>query len=384
MQRPLLLLGAGLLLGVSARAAADFKVMSLNCYAFPAGSRAALKKVTGALAKLRLVEKEVDLTAGIDQPIHQRVRKNARFFLGQKPDVVCCQELWKEENKKIMIHELHGHYPHAFYNHAFYKNRLKAHNPAQMDDGLLIASRVRPFFHDTLTYSDKAGDEQRAEKGALLVGLTEHGSTWLVVDTHLQAGTEPGDLAIKDKQIRQLGRRILDDQARQPRLKHARVVVIGDFNEPITWRQARGQLVNRTQWMADAFRQAGLDLDNRQEVDQLLRKYQIRQEEDIYELQGKGILKDAQGRQTGTTTSSQDPLVRQFNDNKIWGWSYWEDATEPTGLQILDTAFLSPACQLRSLKTYRKEILGDQPSGKPYDSRAATSDHAAIMLTFAP
>lgn len=418
---PGLLLTLLVLLGLPVRAqGTELRLMSLNTYCFPEGKRDLVKF-------LRIA----DLTAGIDTSISQRIDRIADLAADKNAEVVFFQELWGASNKNRMIAKLQPKFKFVFWND---ENAPK--DPSYMDDGLLIASQRIPFLEHKLIYRDRVGDENAgflkggAQKGAIMIGVYDRsGKAILLVNTHMQSGTGTLDIETKGKQVKQLADEIRSMQEIDPRLRNAQIIIGGDFNEPVGWREGERRLVDRSKWLTDAFNAAGVPVLNNQLIKRLISVYRPNSIVEVHELKKQGLFKDGREQplyELGPADSYLDEngyprdhfkVIKTYagdgpagpvgskasrGDEKVLGqllgndrlWSFFQDATDPIGRQVLDFFLVDDGRSvIKDYKVLRFEVLGDSSylgnytegrlKGEPlhYNSRVALSDHAAILAT---
>ncbi|MGA2082766.1 MAG: endonuclease/exonuclease/phosphatase family protein [Holophaga sp.] len=390
----------------------NVRVLSLNCYCFPDRTTQIAKYATRFLDWVGIRKGEVDLASGITKGIPQRIDLIAAYVNKSGAQIACFSELWKFANKKRMMDRL-GKGWHFYWN----QDKDDITNPAMMDDGLLIASKwpaieTSPNFFQKVsresggvsgravrwfTYDDREDDEKMAQKGAIIFAFDHNYETMILADTHLQSGTAKSALAVEEKQMQQLARemdafasRLRDPMAPTP------VVLVGDFNQPITFRKAKGRVYDRVSWMIDRYNaviqgnpfRAELSLAGR--VDDLADARKAGTILEIDELKNQVTTrKPHQSSPAPLAASDPDAKIERFNGGDSGGWDYWMYATDPPGRQVLDDVWVSYKwAKVEDYQVKRKEILGDKVDaaghGKPYDADTAFSDHAAIMFTVVP
>jgi hypothetical protein len=174
------------------------------------------------------------------------------------------------------------------------------------------------------------------------------------------------------------------------------VVLVGDFNQPITCRKAKGRVYDRVSWMIDRYNaviqgnpyRAELSLAGR--VDDLADAVKAGTILEIDELKDQVMArKPRQSSRTPLPAADPDARIERFNGSDSGGWDYWKYATDPPGRQVLDDVWLTSSwAKVEDYQVQRKEFLGDQADaagkGKTYDPDIAYSDHAALFFTIVP
>jgi len=412
-----LLISRGLLAQTQAN---DLNLMTMNTYCFPPWKVTLLKKLG-----------IVDLVSGVDTPIPERIRRIAAFARQKNPDVVFFQELWGKDNKEEMIRNLQPTFKYVFWN-----DQIKPKYVSYLDDGLLIASRRIPFMERHIEYRDREGDEDAgltrggAHKGALIIGVYDgKGKAILMVDTHLQSGTNPEAVLVRTRQIAQVCRELKKIQDEDPRTRDAQIIFAGDVNDPVSWRGDNKRLVNRTRQMTEVFRKEGFPINNDWLIDYLVKKYKPDDVAEIFELERRAVFKTATGAEgyeiaanggkayavsrlsapkaslgVGTAAPEPDDAVAGRLNGNDSRWTFFPDATDPIGNQILDHVYvLNSRSEVKNFRVFREECLGDAPGLGTYhkdpkdlkpgevfpwegrtihfNGKKAISDHAAIMVT---
>jgi|GEM_PF-2128471 len=373
----------------------DLTLMTLNSYAFPVGLTKILRGATAISSKVGITSGTVDLASNIKIAIHHRIAAQAAFILQENPDVVVFQELWGSDNKDRMLNALGKNYPQVYYNETLYKRSKKGLNPADLDDGLLVVSKLPIIYQTSIIFTDKTSDEKRANKGALILGIHDRqGQPVILVNTHLQSGVGDEYIIIKEKQIDEIAQKIAALQ-KDPILKDAPIIIAGDLNEPIAYQEGvaggiyhERRIIDRTKYLINILNKRGIAVTNDQVLQQLTTKYNPQYILEIFQLAGR---KDSSAH---TLYSPADPTRKSLpmnlpqNEHMGGGFpghagihgSYWDMATDPTGWQILDHVFMTPNCTLLSYRVFRKEVLGDRGAKAPYNGDIALSDHAAVMV----
>lgn len=399
-------------------------ILTGNCYAFPPTTRNVLKDVSG------FFDSEIDLVGGIDKSIGTRINEIAALVKKKNPDVVVFQELWGNDNKQQMSRRLRDQYPHIYWisqttEQAFKdvgssignflktaftspqklgdKQTYVALNPVKMDSGLFIASKFEFNYKGAITYEDKGGDEVNAKKGALVVLLHDRTKKpVLLAVTHLQSWRDAQYVRIREKQMRQLANFLANKKVKVsfpkanmsldikltdfPRLS---TVIIGDFNNPITYQEAPKRLIDRSNYLVKTLQEEGIKVSNDAVLAILKERYGIQEYVEVRELKKDAIVTQflPSGPQQ-TVVSETDvknplyPFIGRFYEKKENKelYDYWAEASDPRGTQLLDQIFLSPNCGISSYSVLRKEVLGDAGKSQPYNKKTAISDHAHLMV----
>jgi len=437
----------------SAQGDVKFTLWSGNCYAFPVKITSFLRGTT------KFFGHEVDLVGGIDKSIEERIAGIARLVLAKNPDVVVFQELWKNDNKELMAKLLKPSYPYIYWIPMSRAEELRVGksvgkfvetlftdpkrlteaqtyvelNPLKMDSGLFLASKFPLLKSAHITYKDKGGDEVNAHKGALIVLFNDRrGNPVLLALTHLQSWRDLEYVKIRHAQIRQLGEFLSSKEVQRTwalavapsttiqvqlsgsspvqdvaigkkvinlwNIAHLTTVIVGDFNDPITYQQDARRLIDRMTSFTYTLQKTGVHVFSTDLIEILTRKLGIDQYVAIDEITDSATVTDhvgtkrprthtiknaaAMGKKLGATDSLYNILGRfyEVKDGKPL-WNYFSDTTDAKGIQLLDPIFLDAHSFISQYEVLRKEILGDQGEKKPYDPRAALSDHAHVMVT---
>jgi len=354
--------------------AKTYTLVSLNCYGFPEKTRDLVK----FFAKR-------DLASGINHSIGARIPMIAKFIATLKPDIVCFQELWGEQNKRAMMQQLGNVYQYTY-------NKLLYHQMhiTKLDDGLMVCTLRHAFKDEWLTFKISRDEDALAMKGFLIIALhnfqfdavgNAKDHPLLVVDTHMQSGTNLADVEVKRDQVKQIAEELVNLRKSDSRLNAANLVLCGDWNEPITYLKNESRIYDRTRWILDLFNSFGFNLSNDQRLQELRREYKLDTIAEIHELDKVGRLQVAGGQRKPLTEHLD--AIGQFRSS--WGWDYWPASTDPDGKQILDHVFVEDNhLRLKNYRVFRKEILGGTGLDKLYDPAKAMSDHAAIAVELEP
>jgi hypothetical protein len=319
-------------------------------------------------------------------------------------------------------------------------------NPLKMDSGLFLASKFPLLKSAYITYKDKAGDEVNARKGALIVLFRDRrNNPVLLALTHLQSWRDLKYVKIRHKQIRQLGTFLSSKEVQRTwastvapsgtiqmqfpgigsqnvaigkelvnlwDIKDLTTVIVGDFNDPITYEKDQHRLIDRITCFTNTLRETGVHVFSTDLITMLNNKLDIQEYVAIDEpddmatvTQHVGtnkahtyIIKNASAikrkkdlaainslyrvlKEQAVTNSLYKVLGRFYDtkDGKVL-WSYFKDATDAKGIQLLDPVLMDAKSAITKYDVLRKEILGDQGEAKPYDPKVALSDHAHIMV----
>jgi endonuclease/exonuclease/phosphatase family metal-dependent hydrolase len=319
-----------------------------------------------------------DLQSGIAKPVARRIPEMAQFIRQQGTDVAMFQELWSDDNKERMASNLCGDYPYCFYVPA----EIPIVSMIVMDDGLMVVSKT-PFIKCAkITFTERMGEEKLAQKGALLCAVKDReGKPMLIVNTHLQSGTEIEAVKIRARQMRGIGLAVKDMISKVPELKNCRIVVGGDVNEPLAFIQDRGLMTERTSYLTQELNTAGIQVNNDQMVMQQARKLGVKEIVSINEQTKVGIVRDLDLKEKRRLDKTGEES-RHVERNGSWpGWPNPE-ATDPNATQVLDHFFLDKQTRLKEYKVFRQEILGGTGALNGSDlPKAAISDHAALKVT---
>ena len=429
-----------------------FTLWSGNCYAFPT-------KITSFLrGTSKVFGHEINLVSGIDKSIEQRIIDIAKLVLEKDPDVVGFQELWKNDNKALMERSLKPRYPHIYWISMSRFEELRIGksvgkfletlftdpaklgesetymelNPLKMDSGLFLASKFPLLKSAYITYRDKAGDEVNANKGALAVLFKDRrNNPVLLALTHLQSWRDLEYVKIRHKQIRQLGEFLSSKDVQRTwalsvapsrtiqvqwpgsgpvqdvaigkevvnlwNIKDLTTVIVGDFNDPITYEKDSRRLIDRITCFTGTLQKTGVHVFSTDLIAMLNKKLDIQEYVAIDEPDDMAIVTQrvgtnkahtyviknaaAMGKKLGATNSLYGVLGRFYDtkDGKVL-WSYFKDTTDAKGIQLLDPVLVDAKSFISKYDVLRKEVLGDQGEAKPYDPKVALSDHAHIMV----
>lgn len=375
-------------------------IMTLNTYAWP-------EKINEATKQLL----KNQLASGITKPIGKRVDEMGSFIKQKNPDIVVFQELWGINNKKRMIKALGCTKGFPFIN----QERFDCENGAQyryhfmddtsnldyvktkslVDSGLLISSKFPIAWHKRIVFPEKLGEEKYANKGALLV-LVEgpNKKPIFIVDSHLQSGLDLEEIRVRDRQMHQIARE-LAQAIRNSKLEDYRVLILGDFNDPIKYSYNDKRLIDRTSYMIDALRSEGINVSNEQVKNILIKDLGAQEVVHVNELKREGTVFSTTTGEKLRSLDNNDPLVQRLSGAYIEG-SYFKFATDNGGNQLLDQIFIDDRSKLLNYQVFRKEVLSDPGIGgissgsrwdgkeaiqKTYNPDTALSDHAAVMAT---
>ena len=364
----------------------------------------------------------------MDTPPDARIAKIARLTIENNSDVAFYQELWGKWNKQKMIEGLKPAYKYILWNE---NNTPGAKNMTELDDGIMIASKRPPFFTKEIIFSDRTGDEDNgirgsAKKGALFMGICDAaGKPILLITSHLQSGTSMGELEVRMKQCAQIAEMIKTIYQEFPSTQDGQIIMAGDFNDPVGWREFAGdakypkevsRIVDRTKQLTDVFRLKGIPLSNDWLIKRMAATYHAEEILEVFQQEGAGVIKDGKGAfkytvhvkpgldkakapagsyavvesAKGPRRGSDAPvcdtdMVGQLNGGDF-RWRLFPEATDPDRIQILDHIFiLEERTVVKQWVVDRKRFLGDrdQFTGqvKHLDSKTALADHAAILAT---
>ncbi len=145
-----------------------------------------------------------------------RARIIPRHLLEDKPDVIVFQEAFDLKAVRILKRKMKKVYPYVI---------GPANRKAlgfKINSGVMIMSKLPMREIETIRYSNCAGDDCFARKGALLVEMEANGRKFQLLGTHMQAG---GTKEIKSSQYQQAG-----DLLRRHTITGEPQVICGDFN----------------------------------------------------------------------------------------------------------------------------------------------------------
>jgi len=404
----------------------DLSLMSVNSYCFPAAQVELAKK----LGKL-------DLHAGVETHPNVRIDRLARLASESNADIVCFQELWGEDNKRRMIMNLKSSFKHCYWNEAISPSPV---NPGAIDDGLMIASRRPPYFTKAIVFSDRTGAENdgirsSAKKGALFMGVCDaEGRPILVITTHMQAGGAWEEVDVRLKQCAQIAATIKSLYHEFPSTQGAQIILVGDVNELVGWRNWAGdaewpketnRIVDRTKQLTEVFRLAGIPLSNDWLIKKMAAKYRAEEIVEVFQRDAAAVIRDGRGTfkytirvkpgldrtrapngsyaivesarraEVGSTATNADMDLVGYANGKDHRWGVIPEGTEPDSLFILDHVFiLENRSAIKTWTVDRARFLGDRPNlgvypqgvhfaGRPLhkDPRTALTDHAAVLVT---
>ena len=365
--------------------AVPFKLFTANCYCFDEAQTRALKNITWIGSHFSSKVKVVDLQRGIQKNTGTRRREIAQQVVKSGADVAFFQEVWNADNKVDMLKLLQSQYKYCYMTNKIKNSKLET------DDGLFIVSKWPPFFMDGMEFdpSKKYDDEEHAHKGALIMGIYHpSGGFILLVNTHLQSGTDDESCSVRQDQITEIVEWIRKLRKTDWRIENATVIVGGDLNDPITIQKGNRALFDRTGYQVKQFNDLGININNDQTIAMLVKKYDLKE---IWE-------SDQQHRQVRIRTvgggarflgDPHNQHAGRFGGHKESGWDYFPEASEPSGVQLLDHLFLDPSkVRLDKFTVMRSTFLGDKAHdpGAPYAPYAAISDHAGVLfeLTISP
>lgn len=368
----------------------DLSLFTANCYCFDETQTKALKDLTWFGNKITGGRVDVkDLQSGIQKNTGTRRREISQTIAASKADFVFLQELWNDKNKQDMVDLLSKDYKYS-YSASNIKRGL-----AETDDGLLMFSKWPPFYTTAQEFEDKYDDETHAHKGYLIMGIYHPSAGFfLLVNSHLQSGTDDKSCEIRQVQIAQLVGRLRALAKLDWRIQNATLIFGGDLNEPITLDRDNKILFDRTRPMVEAFNALGVNIDNNQTLAMLCKELDIREVYNGNQVTKRGVIRAVDlSRPMGQWASRPLPVDNssqaRFNGNPA-NWSYFSKATEPSGRQMLDQLFLDPAkATLQSITVMRQEFMGDPGfavhKGDPkqtYNPVPAISDHAGVLFKF--
>ena len=384
--RKFILLIAGLWLAIAGAARAGgppvpFKVFTANCYCFDESQTEHLKNWT-SLKNAFGDGKVVDLQKGIQKNTGTRRREIAQQVAKADPDVVFFQELWNNDNKMDMIHLLTEKVSKKYKYYCIASNISNSYK--ETDDGIMMMSKWPPFFTSEMEYNKKYDDEEHAHKGALFMGLYHPSSGFmLLVNTHMQSGTDDESCSIRENQIDQLVRRIRELRKLDWRIENATILVGGDLNEPITLKTEVNALFDRTRYLVKCFNDLGVNINNNQTVAMLCKEFQIKEVYEANQQRRTGVIRTVAGG-ARPITDPHSPHISRF-DGGAKAWTYFRQASEPSGRQLLDHMFVDPVkFKLEKFTVMRDSFLGDKggPKDETYKPYEAISDHAGVLFEF--
>lgn len=117
-----------------------------------------------------------------ESQIETRLTSIASSILTQNPNVVCLQEVWDDNQRKVLVASLKKQYPYMIIKSFF-------NGPSNYDSGLFFASQ-NPIQSSAFTaYVLKGGSDYSSNKGFQLVQVDMGQGTLLITNTHLQDQT---------------------------------------------------------------------------------------------------------------------------------------------------------------------------------------------------
>jgi endonuclease/exonuclease/phosphatase family metal-dependent hydrolase len=372
-------------------------IMTLNTYTFSKGLSKALEI---------FLRKEGGLVPGITKSINQRIDEIAHLVKQENPDVVVFQELWGIDNKKRMLKDL-GCKDIPFFSIVM-KDKFNCPTPTQytynfldssiftasfVDSGLMIASKFPIVWAKRIVFPDSLSDEKMAKKGALLVRIEDRmGKAVFIVNSHLQSGAAHEYIILRNREMLQIGYE-LAKAIRESGLgpKDYRIIILGDFNDPIKFIADKKLLTDRTTFMIKALKSKGINVSNDQVTSFLANKLGAQKILDIDEFENQIALKLPLGQEKELDSSDPDYRYLQSASGNPAQGGYFRYASDNPGIQLLDHIFLDDNSRLLNYRVLRNEVLKDpelpvapdQTPAKTYDPKTAISDHAAVMVEIA-
>ena len=381
--RKFILLVGGLWLALAGTARAQgaavaFKLFTANCYCFDEDQTRNLKYWTTIKHFFKPSHPVQDLQVGIQKNTGKRRREIATEVIKSNADVAMFQEVWNDKNKTDMLNLLQKKYKYCFVS-----SRIKK-TWTETDDGLFIVSKWPPFFAEGMEFDkdQRFEAEEYAHKGVLAMGLYHpNGGFILVVNTHLQSGTEDIACAIRQHQIGEVVKWLRQLMATDWRIANATIIFGGDLNDPITMLKQNHELFDRTYYQVKHFNDLGININNDQILTMLARKYHLKQiwgiDQQHHELRIQTV---GGGSRVMTDSSSGHSGV--LRGEKEMGWTKFPEASDPSGVQLLDHLFVDPAkVKIVKFTVMREDFLGDlgiDPE-EPMNPWEVISDHAGVL-----
>lgn len=401
-----------MVVGGSVYASQGLTAMTFNIYAFDS----TVTSFVGAFTKRDLAERT-------SIPLAERVDKVAAFIkqLQIKPDLIFIQEAWLDDNKQQLINQLKGEYPQAFYTPtdsagaqlvkqvaapttslwdlasslagAIMKvesGNTASLSPVTVDSGLLILAKdsIKVSARHDVEFTQKEGDDAPSRKGAIGIRFEKNGIFYFGVNTHPQSGGAHF-ATVYPSQMQQIA-----DMIGQYAVVNDRVFMMGDLNQSITYRRDIKAIVDNTVVIPNVFNSTPsirakqfwfsnpvitllIDIFAKQRTvissDIIVQYFPV--EKVMHEDFTNAARSSVYTVPNPVTTKAEDPLKRE-------GPIYFEQATSFEGNSILDHCICTQNMQLKDVRFFRKEILGDKGPQKPSDSATAISDHAPVLFIF--
>lgn len=362
-----------------------------NCYAFPQEVSDLLEFATTQLTQMGIMPKPINLNGDVKKDVSQRINEIAQLVIKNTPDVVAFQELWGDRNKQLMQNVLNSHYSHFYWQSILkqdltvrgliehYKHNEISSLPVKLDSGLFVASRFPIINRHYFEFTDKAGDEVNAMKGAYILHMIgEDKSPILFATTHLQSWRDVQYVSIRQRQMKQLGQTLsamrtnwgLDGQF------DLKIIIVGDLNEPIVILNEEHLMVNYSKYLVETLNSCGLQVSDTSTLKLLAKNYAITKTLDVNAIDVVGTLKELDVSIEVKMGEPYSYLVGRFHEHKTL--SKWTGATDPKSLQLLDHVYVDRNCQVSDYHVLRDECFGDS---LVFDPTKAITDHAHIFFT---
>jgi len=158
----------------------------------------------------------------------KRAKKIVAAILKEGYDIVCLQELFDEDVRKVFRRGLRPTLPHII-------DKCEDGGWFRQDSGLFFASKYKIMNHLFEAYWDYAGTDGLAEKGISMSRINLNpvleGVSLVVFNTHLQSDKNLGEnQAVRRRQIRQIRNMFRQCFCLKDNLDKTAAVFMGDLN----------------------------------------------------------------------------------------------------------------------------------------------------------
>ena len=135
-------------------------------------------------------------------------------------DVVVLQEVFMKKHSRRIIEGLKESYPYHY-------GPIGKKGFLNQNSGLLILSRIEATCIDSILFTgDCRGGDCFANKGAIYLEFQKAGHSYQIVGTHMQSGDSPRSQKIRNDQVYQIRKRLMDPNARD----NVPQFLVGDLN----------------------------------------------------------------------------------------------------------------------------------------------------------
>lgn len=169
-----------------------------------------------------------------DKTSRERTRELVPLLLKENPDVICLQEVFDADVRKIIVDGLSVNYPEIISNFKFQNRGVKKIFNWLGSSGLMIISKYEISWHQYLPFKYVGGPDTLSWKGVLAAKIVLYSGisqiSFIIFNTHLNANSNTlitkkfldNDI-FRKKQLRFINSFVMSQE-------HDNIIICGDFN----------------------------------------------------------------------------------------------------------------------------------------------------------